>query len=174
MNTEDPNYGRRSDDGTQWWDGTQWEPVPPAQPEKTKSRLPLIIGSVLGLLVLTGAVASLQQSTAEEARPEPTTRSTPTYTPAPEYTPEPTPEYTPTLSDAAWLALLSEWPAAENVGRAKMEEYAEIACEAFDTGTSFEDAALLAVETGFDPGEAGTIIGYAIFGFCPENQGILP
>jgi hypothetical protein len=48
-----------SEDGLWSWDGQAWQPVAPAGPPPTKNRKPLfVVAAVLGLVLMTGAVAA--------------------------------------------------------------------------------------------------------------------
>ena len=77
------------------------------------------------------------------------------------------------LEDTAWRVLVREMPQAEILGRAVMEDFADVACTSFARGTSFEEAGLLGLEAGFEPDEVGSMLGYAIFGHCPEHADLL-
>jgi hypothetical protein len=128
-----------------------------------------VVAAFLGLMLIGGVVFSLSMQD-QEADSKQSSGSN--WPPDDSYTPPQS--NSDTLADAAWLALLSEWPGAASVGRDKMEEFADITCAAFDGGVTFEEAAILAYDSGFSSSEAGTIIGYAIFGFCPEHAGLIP
>ena len=46
-------------------------------------------------------------------------------------------------------------------------------CYAFDAGMSFNDVAVTLIDSGFNAGNAGRIIGASVGAFCPEHNGAI-
>ena len=91
MNTQDPHYGMRSNDGRMWWDGEQWQPVPEqksaAQPTWVKWTLG-IIGGLIALILAIGVVGTVV-GTEGDTTSTPKAAPTSPPAPAPAYTPPP-------------------------------------------------------------------------------------
>jgi Host cell surface-exposed lipoprotein len=121
MNTQDPNYGQRSDDGNYWWDGDDWQPTssePFSQPvphhtkqgRKVNKKVLIGLGVAFGLVVLIGAAMSggEEQATPAPAKPSAAApKPTPTAVPTPTPTPTVVAPPTPTISSEQQNALES-------------------------------------------------------------------
>jgi len=176
MNENDPHYGMRSPDGHQWYDGENWQPVQqeaahfdqPIVP--TRSRTPLVIGTVVvGLLMLVGLVMVLGSSEEPIGKPETVTSTQKPYTPpAPKYTP---PAPSESKSDVAYKVLMDTTPSLSEIPVALVDEWSLIACDLLSApGGSFDIIFDAGIQTGFDGEEIGGLTAYAIFVHCPENK----
>lgn len=107
-----------------------------------------------------------------------TVAPTPTPTPTPKPKPKPAPAPDLSEADAASLygsLLRSEFPVAfRGVSDRMLADLATNMCGAFDAGTTFEDAVMVATGAGYTFEQAGYLIGAGVEAFCPENEGVLP
>lgn len=76
--------------------------------------------------------------------------------------------------DTVYLTVLrSEHPSDfVPVADADLIEIGHMICDQFDMGTSFEEVTSAAMQSGYDPGTAGFLIGSAITAYCPEHEGV--
>lgn len=73
------------------------------------------------------------------------------------------------------LLLRNEYPAAfSGVSDRLLADLAGSICDAFRSGTSFEDAVLTAVAGGYSYEESGFMIGAGVEAFCPSMSGVMP
>lgn len=85
----------------------------------------------------------------------------------PEQKPSATASYN--LSDEEYADLVrSEAPSLNDVPTGDLVENAQLVCESFELGASFDEIAFMFLDSGFTSNEAGTLIGGAVGWHCPE------
>lgn len=90
---------------------------------------------------------------------------------------EPSPAPAPVsenADDVYLLAIKKEYPELENLDDQMLLDVADKNCEAFDAGLSFEDIALITINSGMDPEMGGYILGAAVGTQCPEHLDQIP
>lgn len=71
--------------------------------------------------------------------------------------------------DSIYLSVVREGaPLTRTADDETLISLAKSTCEFFDAGASFEDVALIAMESGVDATTAGTVIGAGTEAYCPE------
>ena len=101
--------------------------------------------------------------------------ATDTVAPAPiESTKQAPPPAPPQSNDDRAYELLQERaPTLATIPKSAIDDFADVACDAFDSGVSLEKAILLGFDSGFDETEVGVLLGYSIVTECPEYQSLL-
>lgn len=94
-------------------------------------------------------------------------------------TAEPTPE-TPeapmgSVSDEMFADLIRQnTNAFDNASDQQIVKAAEAGCSYFDEGATFEQAAMVIVESGVDVYDGGFLLGAGVANYCPEYTDLLP
>ena len=115
-------------------------------------------------LAITTAMFGLASCTVEvkESSNTPKTTSAPRETSAPVQS-----------TDDIYITFLeSEYPGVTYMfgGRAELITLGKTMCQAIDEGMTIESLALMVMEYGHDPLMIGTILGAAVYSYCPENE----
>jgi hypothetical protein len=129
----------------------------------------IIIGLAAAGIILTGC--SSNEPTPEPKAPE-TTEVTPAPAPAPETGDSGLTEQE--MDDVFINVLSDEEPAfADEPAIGAVIRLAHATCEAFDRGVTFDQAAQVIMDAGFEPYLAGFIIGAGTAAYCPEHEGLV-
>jgi Protein of unknown function (DUF732) len=179
MNTNDPNYGKWSNDGTHWWDGEAWQPQPqgiePVEESGPDRKLTYIIaGLVATILVLFAGLGAVMLADRGDvpaaATPVSTPRPTPTYEP-PAYTPPP--PSSPSKEDLALELMRDRAPELNSVPDSTIKDLMHAQCEGLDNGLTIDQIIGFGLDTGLSPQAVGSTLGAAIAVYCPQYQAAL-
>jgi hypothetical protein len=79
------------------------------------------------------------------------------------------------LADTVYLTTLrAEYPEAfAAVEDETLTNLGHAICDGFDKGVSWEQAALIALNSGYTVQQGGYLLGSAIAAYCPEHEGLM-